>query len=83
MISSLPGATVQKPGVATKPLPGVSARVVRADGTDTDADEAGFLVIDAPWPGIARTLHGDHERYVSAYFSQIPGRYFAGDGAVR
>ena len=36
-----------------------------------------------PWPGIARTVHGDHERYISAYFSQLPGRYFTGDGAVR
>jgi acetyl-CoA synthetase len=56
MITSLPGATHQKPGVATKPFFGVDARVVRADGTEADAEEGGFLVVDKPWPGIFRTV---------------------------
>lgn len=83
MITSLPGATHMKPGMATKPFFGVDAKVVRADGSECDADEGGFLVVDKPWPGMMRTVYGDHERFRQTYFSQMPGRYFTGDGAVR
>lgn len=83
MITSLPGATHMKPGVATKPFFGVDAKVVRADGTECEDDEGGFLVVDKPWPGMMRTVYGDHERFKQTYFSQMPGRYFTGDGAVR
>ncbi len=83
MITSLPAATQMKPGMATKPFFGVDARVVRSDGTECEAEEGGYLVIDKPWPGMMRTVYGDHERFRQTYFSQMPGRYFTGDGAVR
>jgi acetyl-CoA synthetase len=83
MIASLPGATNMKPGIATKPFFGVDAKVVRSDGTEAGDNEGGFLVVDKPWPGMMRTVYGDHERFHKTYFSQMPGRYFTGDGAVR
>lgn len=83
MITSFPGGTPMKPGMATKPFFGVDARVVRQDGTECDPEEAGYLVIDKAWPGMMRTVFGDHERFRQTYFSQMPGRYFTGDGAVR
>jgi len=81
MISPLPGATPTKPGSATRPLPGIAADVVLKDGTPCKANEGGFLVIKKPWPSMLRTIFGDHERFVKTYFSEVPGCYFAGDGA--
>src|SRR5687768_15153548 len=81
MISPLPGATPTKPGSATRPLPGIAADVVQRDGTSCAANEGGFLVVRRPWPSMLRTIFGDHERFVKTYFSEIPGMYFAGDGA--
>jgi acetyl-CoA synthetase len=81
MISPLPGATPTKPGSCTRPLPGIAADVVRKDGTPCAANEGGFLVIKRPWPSMLRTIFGDHDRYVQTYFSEVPGMYFAGDGA--
>jgi acetyl-CoA synthetase len=81
MISPLPGATPTKPGSATRPLPGIAADVVLKDGTPCKANEGGFLVVKKPWPSMLRTIFGDHERYVSTYFSEVHGCYFAGDGA--
>jgi acetyl-CoA synthetase len=81
MISPLPGATPTKPGSATRPLPGIVADVVLKDGTPCQPNQGGFLVIKRPWPSMLRTIFGDHERYVSTYFAEIPGVYFAGDGA--
>ena len=81
MISPLPGATPTKPGSATRPLPGIAANVIKKDGTPTGANEGGFLVIERPWPGMLRTIFGDHERFQKTYFGEIPGVYFAGDGA--
>jgi len=81
LIAPLPGATATPPGSATKPLPGIAAEVVRKDGTKCNVDEGGFLVIRRPWPSMLRTVYGDDERYVSQYWSQIPGAYFAGDSA--
>jgi acetyl-CoA synthetase len=81
MISPLPGATPTKPGSATRPLPGIAANVIRKDGTPAQANEGGFLVIERPWPGMLRTIYGDHERFQKTYFGEIPGVYFAGDGA--
>ena len=83
MISPLPGATPTKPGSATRPLPGIAAAVVRKDGTPCAPNEGGFLVITKPWPSMLRTIHGDHDRYTQTYFSEVPGCYFAGDGARR
>ncbi|MEO8553691.1 MAG: acetate--CoA ligase, partial [Kofleriaceae bacterium] len=81
LISPLPGATPTKPGSATKPLPGIAANVILKDGTPCKANQGGFLVIEKPWPGMLRTIFGDHERFQKTYFGEIEGVYFAGDGA--
>jgi acetyl-CoA synthetase len=83
MISPLPGATPTKPGSATLPLPGIHPRIVDGEGKEVPAGKGGYLVIDRPWPSMAMTIHNDHERFVSTYFSQVPGAYFTGDGARR
>ena len=87
MISPVPGAIPTKPGTATIPLPGILADVVRKDGKSASANEGGYLVVKHPWPGMARTIFGDDERYTSVYWSEFPpnsehnGMYFTGDGA--
>lgn len=84
MISTLAGVTPSIPSYATLPLPGVSPLLVDNDGKTVDGNPAeGNLCIDRPWPGMARTIFGDHERYKQTYFSTYPGRYFTGDGAKR
>ena len=83
MISPLPGATPTVPGTATRPLPGVIVDIVTKKGVTVGPDEGGYLVIKQPWPSMLRTLWGDDERYKQAYWSEIPGVYFAGDGARR
>lgn len=85
MVAPLPGATPLKPGSATLPLPGISVRVVHPDGTDCAPDEGGLLVVDRPWPAMARTVWGDPDRFVSSYFDDFraQGWYTAGDGARR
>jgi acetyl-CoA synthetase len=83
LISPLPGITSTKPGAAMTALPGVSADVVREDGTSVGNDEGGFLVITKPWPGMLRGIWGDSERYRATYWSRFDGLYFAGDGAKR
>ena len=81
LISPLPGAIATKPGSATRPLPGIIADVVNREGQSVPAGSGGFLVIKRPWPSMLRTIYGDPERYKQQYWSQIPGMYFAGDGA--
>jgi len=87
MISPVPGAIPTKPGTATIPLTGILADVVRKDGKSASANEGGYLVVKHPWPGMARTIFGDDERYTSVYWSEFPpnsehnGMYFTGDGA--
>ncbi len=81
MISPLPGVTTTKPGSATKTLPGINAEVVDKDGNPVAPGGGGFLTLTKPWPSMLRSIYGDDERYVSTYWSQIPGRYWAGDGA--
>jgi acetyl-CoA synthetase len=83
LISPLPGVTSTKPGAAMIPLPGVSADVVRQDGTSVGNDEGGFLVLKEPWPAMLRGIWGDEQRYRDTYWSRFPGVYFAGDGAKR
>jgi acetyl-CoA synthetase len=83
MISPLPGVTTTKPGSCTKPLPGVVPDIVTKDGTSLPDNEGGLLVMRQPWPHMLRTLYGDHDRYLTTYFSEIEGCYFAGDGARR
>jgi acetyl-CoA synthetase len=81
MISPLPGATPTKPGSATLPLPGITARVVDLKGEPVKPGETGYLTIQNPWPSMLRTIFGDDERYQREYWSRIPGIYFAGDAA--
>ncbi len=81
MITPLPGAIATKPGSATRPFPGVIADVVTREGQSVPAGSGGYLVIRRPWPSMLRTIYGDPDRYVSQYWSEIPGVYFAGDGA--
>jgi acetyl-CoA synthetase len=88
MIAPLPGAVATKPGSATKPFFGVVAEVVTKEGEPVPDGQGGLLVIRKPWPSMARTIWsdqpgGDRERYLKAYFSEIPGSYFTGDGARR
>ena len=81
LITPLPGAIPTKPGSATRPLPGIIADVVTREGQPVPTGSGGFLVIKRPWPSMLRTIYGDPERYKEQYWSQIPGMYFAGDGA--
>ena len=83
LITPLPGITATKPGSATLPFPGIVADVVTREGAPVQAGQGGYLVIRQPWPGMLRTIHGDPDRYVQQYWSQIPGVYFTGDGARR
>jgi acetyl-CoA synthetase len=84
MISPLAGITETKPCYATLPLPGIFPALMDAEGREIESPEAeGNLCIKKPWPGIARTIYGDHERYKDTYFSTYPGYYFTGDGAKR
>ena len=84
LISSLAGVTPQKPTYATQPLPGIQAALVNTEGkVIIDQEAEGILTINHPWPGIARTIYGNHERYKATYFSAFEGRYFPGDGALR
>lgn len=83
MISPLPGATPTVPGTATRPLPGILLDVVTKAGKTVADNEGGYLIAKHPWPSMLRTLWGDDERYRQAYWSEIPGHYFAGDGARR
>lgn len=83
MISPLPGATPTVPGTATRPIPGIAVDVITKDGRSVGANEGGYLVIKRPWPSMLRTIWGDDERYQKQYWSEIPGYYFAGDGARR
>ncbi|MFT3927329.1 MAG: acetate--CoA ligase [Myxococcales bacterium] len=83
MMSPLPGAVPTKPGSCTVPLFGVSAKILREDGSQANANEGGLLVIDKPWPSMLRSVWGDHQRFLSTYFSTFEGKYFTGDGARR
>ena len=83
MITPLPGAIALKPGSATRPFYGVKPALVDADGQEIEGEAEGNLVIKDSWPGQMRTIWGDPERFIEAYFSTYPGTYFTGDGARR
>jgi acetyl-CoA synthetase len=83
LISPLPGATDLKPGSATKPLPGVWPIIVDAEGHELHGEAEGNLCLADAWPGMMRSVYGDHERFIQTYFSTFPGLYFTGDGARR
>jgi acetyl-CoA synthetase len=83
LISPLAGKTVTKPGSATLPLPGIKPVLMDDKGNIVEGEGEGALCIVAPWPGLARTIYGDHERYRQTYFAPYPGYYYSGDGARR
>ena len=83
MITTLPGAHDMKPGSAGKPFFGVEPQLVDGKGRILEGAAEGNLCIARSWPGQARTVYGDHERFVQTYFSTYPGRYFTGDGCRR
>ena len=83
MITPLPGATALKPGSATRPFFGVEPLIVDADGNELSGACSGNLCIRDAWPGMMRTVYGDHERFIQTYFSTYKGLYFTGDGARR
>ncbi len=83
LISPLIGAIGQKPGSATKPFFGVQPVVVDNEGVVLDGETEGNLCIADAWPGMMRTVFGDHERFVQTYFSTFAGKYFTGDGCRR
>jgi acetyl-CoA synthetase len=84
MISPLPGITETKPGSATRPLPGIDARVVEEKSGEDAGTDQGLLTLNRPWPGMLRTLYGDHDRFIETYWDKF-GRdvYFVGDASRR
>ena len=84
MISPLPFVTPTKPTYATLPLPGIQPVLMDEKRNEITGNQVdGNLCIRFPWPGIARTIWGDHQRYKETYFTAFPGKYFTGDGALR
>jgi acetyl-CoA synthetase len=80
MITPLPGANTLKPGSASRPFPGVEPILLREDGTECGPNEGGKLCIKKPWPGMMRTMWGDHDRFVDTYWTMYNDLYFTGDG---
>ncbi|MFB3040249.1 MAG: acetate--CoA ligase, partial [Candidatus Poribacteria bacterium] len=84
LITPLPGATPLKPGSATFPFFGVEPVILDESGNEVEGNPAtGYLCIKAAWPGLMRTVYGDHERFRETYFARFPGYYMTGDGALR
>ncbi len=83
MITTLPSAHDMKPGSAGKPFFGVRPQLVDHEGAVLDGAAEGNLCITHSWPGQARTVYGDHARFVQTYFSTYSGKYFTGDGCRR
>lgn len=84
MISPIAHVTKLKPAYATLPLPGVQPAVMNEGGFELQGNNIeGRLAIKFPWPSMARTIYGDHQRFKDTYFSTFPGKYFTGDGCKR
>jgi acetyl-CoA synthetase len=80
LITALPGAHTLKPGSAARPFFGVDPVVLRDDASECDVNEGGKLCIRKPWPGMMRTMWGDHERFIDTYFTMFDDLYFTADG---
>jgi acetyl-CoA synthetase len=80
LITPLPGAHILKPGSASRAFFGTDPVVLRDDGSQCDANEGGKLCIRKPWPGMMRTMWGDHDRFIDTYFTMYNDLYFTGDG---
>lgn len=84
MIAPIPFTTPTKPTYATLPLPGIQPALMDENKQETSGNQvSGSLCIKYPWPSMARTIWGNHQRYIETYFSAYPGMYFTGDGALR
>ncbi|MCY3743720.1 MAG: acetate--CoA ligase [Candidatus Poribacteria bacterium] len=84
LMTPLPAATPLKPGSATFPFFGIEPVILDEEGNEVEGNPAtGYLCIKTAWPGIMRTVYGDHERFVDVYFSRFPGYYMTGDGVLR
>ncbi len=83
LITPLPGATPTKPGSATLPFFGVKPVILDENNKRLEGACSGALFLEEPWPGIMRTVYGQHERFKEIYFSRSPGLYFTGDGCRR
>ncbi|XP_076064693.1 acetyl coenzyme A synthase isoform X3 [Oratosquilla oratoria] len=83
VITPLPGATPAKPGSACYPFFGVDVALLDEEGKEISGEGEGYLVFRRPWPGIMRTVYGNHERFETTYFKKFPGYYCTGDGARR
>lgn len=84
MISNLAGINKGKATFATLPLPGIQACIVDDAGNELRENNIeGKLCVKYPWPSMARTIYGDHKRYIDTYFSSYPGKYFSGDGCYK
>ncbi len=83
LITPLPGATPLKPGSATRPFFGVQPAIVDGEGKLLEGEATGNLCILDAWPGMMRTVYGDHQRFIDTYFKTFPGKYFTGDGCRR
>ncbi len=82
LITPLPGAMKIKPGSANRPFFGIKPVILREDGkSEADVNEGGYLCVEKAWPGMMRTVYGDHQRFKDTYFTQFPGKYYTGDGA--
>ncbi len=84
IISPIPFVTPTKPTYASFPLPGIQLVLMDDLRNEIEVNQKiGNLCIDFPWPGMARTIWGDHQRFIDTYFTKYPGKYFSGDGALR
>ncbi len=84
VISAIPFVTPTKPTYASLPFPGIKPVLMDELRNEIEVNQQiGNLCIEYPWPGIARTIWGDHQRYIETYFTKFPGKYFSGDGALR
>jgi acetyl-CoA synthetase len=82
MITPLPGLVPTKPGSATRPFPGIDAKILDESGKEVEVG-GGYLAVTSPWPAMLRGIWGDPDRFVQQYWSKWPGIYFTGDGAKR
>ena len=84
LMTPLPGATPLKPGSATLPFFGIEPVILDEEGKEVEGNPArGYLCIKTAWPGVMRTVYGNHERFRETYFDRFPGYYMTGDGALR
>ena len=83
LLTPLPGATPTKPGSCCQPYFGVKPVLLDDEGTEITEEGEGNLCFSTSWPGQARSIHGDHDRFFETYFSMFPGHYFSGDRAKR